>query len=182
MYDRLLYVLMFAYGDKGWELGSFHVSNKQNHKCTALQYYKYHLIPQGGDTFNVIHRMGRPFQQYILDMYTKIESDRLQYVRHNQSRLCAELYQRLPNVIATADVQADRSQIWKVVILPSSFTVGPRYQYQLYQDAMAIVCNYGKPDFFITFTCNPRWQEIIDELLPQQTDANCLDIMGGKGV
>ena len=45
MYDPLLYVLIFQDGDKGWELGSFHISNKQNYKCTALQYYKYCFIP-----------------------------------------------------------------------------------------------------------------------------------------
>ena len=135
---------------KGWELGSFHASNKQNHKCTALQYYKYSLIPWGGDTFNVTPRIGRLFQQYIVDMYTKIESDRFQYVWHNQSRLHAELYQGLTDAISTADGQVDGSQIWKKVILPSSFTAWPRYQHQLYQDAMAIVCHCGKLSFFIT--------------------------------
>ena len=37
-----------------------------------------------------------------------------------------------------------------------------------YQDAMAIVREYGKPDFFITMTCNPNWPEIKDFLLPGQ--------------
>ena len=36
--------------------------------------------------------------------------------------------------------------------------------HQLYQDAMAIVRNFSKPDLFITFTCNPRWTEIQNEL------------------
>jgi len=40
---------------------------------------------------------------------------------------------------------------------------------QLYQDAMARVCKFGKPDFFLTFTCNPKWKEIIDVLIPGQT-------------
>lgn len=31
---------------------------------------------------------------------------------------------------------------------------------QQFQDAMAIVRTCGKPDFFITFTCNPNWEEI----------------------
>ena len=120
--------------------------------------------------------MGRLFQQYTVDMYTKIGSDRLQYVRHNQSRLCDELYQGLTDAIATADGEVDGSQIGKV-ILPSIFTAGPIYQHQLYQDAMATVCHYGKLVFFITFTCNPRWQEITDDLLPQQTAANHPDIV-----
>jgi hypothetical protein len=31
---------------------------------------------------------------------------------------------------------------------------------QWYQDAMALVRHYGKPDLFITMTCNPYWPEI----------------------
>ena len=41
--------------------------------------------------------------------------------------------------------------------------------YQLYQDAMAIVSCFGKPDLFVTFTCNPKWPEIIRELGPHQS-------------
>ena len=37
---------------------------------------------------------------------------------------------------------------------------------------MAIVCHYGKPEFFIPFICHPKWQQMTDELLPQQTAAN----------
>ena len=39
---------------------------------------------------------------------------------------------------------------------------------QNYQDAMAIVASLGKPDLFITITCNPLWSEIADNLLPCQ--------------
>ena len=53
------------------------------------------------------------------------------------------------------------------VILPSSFTGGPRYTMQLYQDAMAIVHSKGKPYLFIT--CNPQWKEIKNALLSSET-------------
>jgi hypothetical protein len=43
---------------------------------------------------------------------------------------------------------------------------------QNYQDAMAIVRKYGKPDLFITFTCNPRWKEIEEQLLSGQTPSD----------
>src|SRR2546429_2100799 len=33
---------------------------------------------------------------------------------------------------------------------------------------MAIVREFGKPDLFVTVTCNPAWPEIVDELLPNQ--------------
>ena len=41
--------------------------------------------------------------------------------------------------------------------------------WQLYQDAMAIVRYCGKPDLFITMTCNPFWPDITAELLSHQT-------------
>lgn len=39
---------------------------------------------------------------------------------------------------------------------------------QLFQDAMNLVRRVGKPNLFITFTCNPAWQEITNELLINQ--------------
>ncbi|KAL6140767.1 hypothetical protein ACLB2K_059061 [Fragaria x ananassa] len=33
---------------------------------------------------------------------------------------------------------------------------------------MALVQKYGKPDIFLTMTCNPNWEEIREELLPGQ--------------
>jgi len=57
----------------------------------------------------------------------------------------------------------------KRVVLPSSFTGSPRHMVGLYQDAMTMVERLGKPDLFITFTCNPSWPEIKNNLLPGQT-------------
>ena len=52
------------------------------------------------------------------------------------------------------------SDIGKRIILPSSFTGGYRYMQQNFQDSQAICKEYGHPDLFITFTCNPKWDEI----------------------
>ena len=35
---------------------------------------------------------------------------------------------------------------------------------QNYQDAMAIIAKFGKPDLFLTFTCNPKSQSIAENL------------------
>ncbi|CAN1254538.1 ATP-dependent DNA helicase PIF1 [Linum perenne] len=48
------------------------------------------------------------------------------------------------------------------IILPSTFTGGPRYMHQLYLDATAICQCFGNPDLFITFTCNSQWPEITN--------------------
>ena len=164
---------------------SFHLVTRDGKQITQLearsiqqgQYYKYRLMIRGGDTFNTIHRMGRLFQQYVVDIYAKIEEGRLKFIQANQSKLRAELYQGLAYVVQNSDGTIDGSQTGKKIIFPSSFTGGARYQHQLYQDAMAIVHHFGKPDFFITFTCNPCWEKITNELLEQQTAADRQDLI-----
>jgi hypothetical protein len=37
-----------------------------------------------------------------------------------------------------------------------------------YLDAMALVRRFGKPDIFLTMTCNPKWDEITYELYYRQ--------------
>jgi hypothetical protein len=46
-----------------------------------------------------------------------------------------------------------------------------------HMDAMALVQTYGKPDIFLTMTCNPNWQEIQDALLPGQTAQDRPDLV-----
>ena len=64
------------------------------------------------------HRLGRLFQQYVVDTYAKIEFSRLQYLRFNQSQLHADLYQDLADAVLASDGQVDGSQLGKKVILP----------------------------------------------------------------
>ncbi|XP_071675707.1 uncharacterized protein [Lolium perenne] len=64
-------------------------------------------------------------------------------------------------------------------LLHSSFTGSPRYMIQNYHDGMAICRVFGAPDLFITFTCNPKWDEISVALLmePGQTHPDRPDIV-----
>ncbi|CAF2003345.1 unnamed protein product [Rotaria magnacalcarata] len=65
----------------------------------------------------------------------------------------------------------------RIIILPSSFQGSPRAMQQNYQDAMGIVRKCGKPDLFITFTCNPRWKQIEEQLFPGQTPSDRPDLI-----
>lgn len=56
------------------------------------------------------------------------------------------------------------SEIGKIVVLPSSFTGGPRYMHERAQDPMTYVYHYSRPDLFIMFTCNTKWIEIESSL------------------
>ena len=53
--------------------------------------------------------------------------------------------------------------------MPSSDVRSPRALKENFEDAMAIIKKYGKPDLFITFTCNPKWREITENLYRGQT-------------
>ncbi|GBO42861.1 hypothetical protein AVEN_275278-1 [Araneus ventricosus] len=46
------------------------------------------------------------------------------------------------------------------------------------QDAMTYVRNFGRPDLFISFTCNPQWKEITDELMLRQKSHDRHDLIG----
>ncbi|GBM38716.1 hypothetical protein AVEN_263220-1 [Araneus ventricosus] len=52
----------------------------------------------------------------------------------------------------------------KLIIIPSTFQGSPRYMHQNYQDAMAMVRKFGRPDLFVTFTCKPTWVDILNGL------------------
>jgi hypothetical protein len=41
--------------------------------------------------------------------------------------------------------------------------------HKLYQNGIAIVRVFSKPDLFIIITCNPKWPEITEALLSSQT-------------
>ena len=139
-----------------------------------LQFYSYRLAVR--QTFSAIHYAGKLFQQYIVDAYVKTEQNRLAFHRQNQNILRVELYKDLMDHLANeAPIQGLKPG--RIVILPSSFQGSPRAMQQNYQEAMAIVRKYGKPDLFITFTCNPRWKETEEQLFPGQTSSDRPDLV-----
>ena len=71
----------------------------------------------------------------------------------------------------------DRVRMGKMVILPSSFSGSPRSIKQNFLDSMTIVQRLGKPDYFITMTCNPNWKEIKENLFNNNLVINRPDIV-----
>lgn len=103
-----------------------------------------------------ILRSVRLFQQYLVNSYTCIEEVRLRWVRANQPQLRSELYKGLKDAVLQGDTTP--ASVGKRIVLPSSFTGGPRYMAQ----------NFHNPDLFLTFTSNPKWLEIKNfiDLIP----------------
>jgi hypothetical protein len=103
-------------------------------------------------------------QELVVDMYACIKHSRLSWFTNNQDTLKVQMYSGLIESFGKNGEPNGRR-----IVLPSTFIGGPRAIDQLYQDAMAIVWDYGTPDLFITITANLAWKEITD-LIPPGSD------------
>ncbi|XP_073035171.1 uncharacterized protein [Primulina eburnea] len=137
------------------------ISKESNKMVSCREYYCYKLQMRDHLT-SVLLYAGRLFQQYIVDMYIKLETTRLDYYRRNQAEMRAEFYQGIVDIIIRGETRG--SEVGQRIVLPASFIGGPRDMRRRYLDAMALVRTFGKPDLFITMTCNPEWKEIKDNL------------------
>ena len=147
-------------------------NGKLSHFLLLFYSYNYNLILPGSH----LQKCGRLYHEYIVDNYAKIEMGRLNFLRLNQKNLRADLYKNICDAI-NSDETNKATDIGKTVILPSSFSGGPRHMEQLFQDAMACMRIHGKPDLFVTFTTNPKWPEIINELEDFQTPNDRPDLI-----
>lgn len=53
----------------------------------------------------------------------------------------------------------------------------PWHMHKYSQDAMTYVRKHGRPDLFITFTCNSSWLEIKENIIYRQAPMDCYDII-----
>ncbi|KAI3801999.1 hypothetical protein L1987_30120 [Smallanthus sonchifolius] len=161
-YLPLQYPLLFPYGDDGYRVDIPHrdvtsISKNKRQSCTMREFFAYR-IQDRVNNFSLILNSRRLFQQFLVDAYTMVESERLFFIRKQQKVLRCESFENLRNVQNQGNT--DISNLGQRVILPSSFTGGARYMMQNYLDAMSLCKWFGYPDFFITVTCNPKWPEI----------------------
>jgi hypothetical protein len=152
-------------------------SSESARRVTAREYYAYrlHERPTSSD---ILFRAQRLFQEFCCFSWVKTETTKLQYLRHHQTQLRAELYNNLrDHVLASDATSSPAGRVGVPVILPATFAGSPRDLHGRYQDAMAVVRKHGKPDLFITFTCNPRHPDVLDNLLPGQQPQDRPDIV-----
>ncbi|XP_057778382.1 uncharacterized protein LOC130997139 [Salvia miltiorrhiza] len=79
----------------------------------------------------------------------------------------AELYQGIVDSVFNGELRGN--EVGKRIVLPATFIGGPRDMRRRYLDALTLVQRFGKPDLFITMTCNPEWKEIQQALYDGQT-------------
>ncbi|GJS72867.1 uncharacterized protein Tco_0705708 [Tanacetum coccineum] len=186
-YDPLSYPLFFPNGEAGWhpripkegvdirELFDDEDDVPEDEECintttgrktvTMREYYcyKFQIRPY----HSLILFGGRLFQQFVVDTYIKIETSCLQFCEINQSTIREDLYQGIVDCVNAGDVQSNR--FVQIIVLAVSFIGGPRAMRRRFLDAMTLVQDAGKPDIFLTMTCNPNWPEIVENLYEGQT-------------
>ncbi|KAJ2913452.1 hypothetical protein MD484_g6981, partial [Candolleomyces efflorescens] len=181
-YSPLQYPLLFVYGERGWSpdlklRAKSDLSVESQRRMSQTQYAAFRL-QQRRDEAETLIRGGRLFTCYIVDMFASADQNRLRYLREHQSEIRAELYSGLEDAISNHDASGyDLSQLGRRVVLPSSYIGGPRNMMQRYQDAMAVARHYRRVDLFLTMTTNPKWPEIMRELLPGQTSYDRPDLV-----
>ncbi|KAG3195904.1 hypothetical protein PC128_g8081 [Phytophthora cactorum] len=179
---------------------------RRNKREMSLREHVAYRLYQKCDDESVLHQGGRLFQQYCVDQRAKCEQEQLRWVAAHQSEIRADLYSGLNDSLMSESTtvlgegeallsEYNRStralqhpdqprqrdihflnEIGKRVILPSSHSGGPRSMYKSYQNSMTIVREYGKPDAFVTMTCSPTWEEIMEKIPDGQTAQNRPDI------
>ncbi|UYV71984.1 hypothetical protein LAZ67_9001443, partial [Cordylochernes scorpioides] len=177
-YDALQYPLIFWKGQEGY---SFHIpqidpNTRQplSSKVSSMDFYGYFIMVRRNSP-NVIVQFGQLFHQFLVDMYAKVESERLRYIALHQRNLRAESYIHLRDALST-DANINPNSLGQRIILPSSFVNSPRYLAEYTQDAFCYVRKFGRPDLFINFTSDPSWEELSAALLPGQKQLDRHDI------
>ncbi|KAF8048014.1 hypothetical protein N665_2724s0004 [Sinapis alba] len=95
-YLALQYPLLFSYGEDGFRLGikkGVTEATKKHKKATISmrQFFAFRLQERKNESHCLLHAR-RLFQQFLVDAYTTIESNRLRYLKCNQSTLRSDSY------------------------------------------------------------------------------------------
>ena len=166
MYEPLSYPLWYPFGGRGWGPDLTMTSGA---KLTQMWWYRQQLL-----RLTHMHMCGRLLNEWLINMYCRMEDERFSQLRQQQTSRMAkrrELCEVLRNETSTSQGLGKQSY------LPSSVVGSPRHLRKLRTDALELARRKGPPGIFITLTCNPYWPEILAALRPGQTAANRPDIV-----
>ena len=166
LYHPLSYPLLFPLGTAGWQedMNVASVDFLSQRRVTLTEWGRFHLMHRG--QFTHLQRCQKLTLEFYCDLFAQVESRNADFHRMPQQ----QSKYRAARVMAVEDqlsAGVDASEIGNAIVrLPSGFVGSARYYQQLYYDAMALPRRFGKPDLFITLTCNPKWDEITAAIPP----------------
>ena len=183
----LHFTLLCPWGDDGWHPDLRSVITGK--RITSREFAVYHMALRNEkltykqalelDDVDYIQSLCRLWQEWLCIMWLGTQNMRLNYQEQNQKALRADTYRNVKRVVDSRRLTLatrgdglfpdDHNLRVGVKILSRSFVGSPRWYHMQFLDAMAVCREHGKPEFFITMTCNPRWPEITVELREGQS-------------
>ena len=129
--------------------------------------------------------MSRLAQYWLMDFYSRVLDQQMSAVRKLQGRILMG-QNRMRRVNLTEQEEDERREAGfngeedqgNESYLPASVHGSPRHMASLARNALVLVSEYGCPHVFITLTCNPKWPEILSQLLLGQTAFDRPDVTG----
>jgi hypothetical protein len=94
-------------------------------KITAREWACYHMHVRNLTSHALFVYGKRLYQEWVVDQYSKVESQRLFYIRNNQGPLHVAIYGGVADAVVNNDANIDN--MGKLIILPSSFTARQRH-------------------------------------------------------
>ena len=166
LYEPLSYPLWYPFGGRGWSPEAKATSGQH---VTQMWWYRQQLL-----RLPHMHLCGRLLNEWLVNMFCRMEDERLSLLRREQqTRIAtrAELSEVVTNELR------DAATVGKTYYLPCSVPGSPRHLKRLRIDALELARRKGPPTYFITLTCNPYWPEIMASLHAGQTAADRPDIV-----
>ncbi|XP_024006634.1 uncharacterized protein LOC112083134 [Eutrema salsugineum] len=122
-YLPLQYPLLFPYGEDGFRLGIdigyVDTSGRKRTTVTMREFFAFRIQDRHGES-PIIMMSGRLYQQFLVDAYTMVESNRLRYIWHNQKKLRCDSFDKIEQSGERGN--NDLSEQGKKVLIPASFT------------------------------------------------------------
>jgi hypothetical protein len=143
-------------------------------ECVVQSYQVPNVLINRRLRVNRFMLMARLAQYWLMDFYSRVLDQRMSIVRRMKTRIMMGQNMQLSETLTEHEEQDRRAAGYvdvpkDVSYLPSSVHGSPRHMTALARNALILVSEFGCPHVFITLTCNPKWPEILSQLLPGQT-------------
>jgi hypothetical protein len=155
LYEPLSYPLFWPSGGIGWSEDRKFFGQK----LSQIDYYKYLILHE--PRFAIF---GRLTCEYLCDMYSRTEDERLNFIRLNRR-----------DTVPDDGIEPEEYQDHK--FLPRTFHGSAGWTSEMVGRCHALAKQFGNGTFFITMTCNEEWPEIKSVLRPGQSAADRPDVV-----
>ena len=109
----------------------FHAIPSKRSRLTMREFYAHRLTIKGNENLNLHFHCGKLFQKYVVDSYVKVESNNLEFVKHNQKILRVDQYKGLMDHLDNR-VTNENLIPGKMFILPSTHQVCYFFIYHIF--------------------------------------------------